>query len=76
MMAITEKSPDYTACDVPDVLCSIKHISGISSGNDTYRECDRTLVFEKSIFSEKLGGFENYTCSGVTTMNRNTQNFL
>ena len=71
MMTVAQKSPDYTTRGVPDVVWWTENISGTSPGNDTNRECDRTLVFEKSIFSEKLGGFENYTCPRITTMNPN-----
>ena len=71
MMTVAQRSPDYTTCGVPDASWSTENIPGTSSGNDTNRECDRGLVFEKSIFSEKFGGFENYTCPRVTTMNPN-----
>ena len=72
MMTVAQKSPDYTTRGVPDVVWWTENRSGTSPGNDTNRECDRTRVYEKSIFSEKLGGFENYTCSGVTRIDLST----
>ena len=71
MTTVAQKNPDYTKCGVPDASWSTENTPGTSSGNDTNRECDRRLVFEKSIFSEQFGGFENYPCPRVTTMGHN-----
>ena len=51
MMAAAQKSPDYTAYGVGNAFWLIGNISGTSSGNDTNRERDPTLVFEMPIFS-------------------------
>ena len=72
MTAVAQKSPDYTTCNDPAAFWSMENISVISSGNDTNQEYDPAHVFENPIFSEKFGGFENYTCSGITRMNPNT----
>ena len=71
MMTVAQENPDYTTHGVADAFWWTENILGTSPGNDTNRECDRTLVFEKSIFSEKVGGFENYTCTRLTRMNPN-----
>ena len=71
MTTVAEKTVDYTTCGVPGASWSTENIPGTSSGNDTNRECNLKLVFEKSIFSEKFGGFENYTCPRFTMVNPN-----
>ena len=40
----------------------------VVQGNLDYTTCN----VPDQIFSEKFGGFENYTCSGITKMNPNT----
>ena len=69
MTTVAEKTDDYTTCSVPGACWSTENIPGASSGNDTNRECNLKLVFEKSIFSQKFGGFENYTCPRFTLVN-------
>ena len=71
MTAVAEKTVDYTTCGVPGASWSTENIPGTSSGNATNRECNLKLVFEKPIFSEKFGGFENYTCPRFTLVNPN-----
>ena len=72
MLAVVQGNLDYTTCNVPYAFWWVENISGASSGNDTIQEYDPAHVFENPIFSEKFGGFENYTCSGITKMNPNT----